>query len=156
MARNRTWYSIATFEIQPFGWNCYSSGVNFTNILQAAFTHADPKSAKKTVKLSSFFALLGSACVKAAHRMLVKLTLAHLMLFAQELGALFRTATRYRISCSRWWRPWQWSDRPCRSGHSGKSELGFPDGSTGPKSVRPFVRNPGPGPELDCYFHVKF
>ena len=30
------------------------SGVNFTNILRAAFTHADPKSAKKTVKLSSF------------------------------------------------------------------------------------------------------
>ena len=28
--------------------------VNFTNIPQAAFTHADPKSAKKTVKFSSF------------------------------------------------------------------------------------------------------
>ncbi len=37
--------------------------------------HADPKSAKKTVKLSFFFVLLGSACVKAAHRMLMKLTL---------------------------------------------------------------------------------
>ena len=31
-----------------------TSGVNFTNVLQAAFTGADPKSAKKTVKLSSF------------------------------------------------------------------------------------------------------
>ena len=30
------------------------SGVNFTNILQAAFTPADPKSKKKTVKSSSF------------------------------------------------------------------------------------------------------
>ena len=29
-------------------------GVNFTNILQAAFICADPKSEKKTVKLSSF------------------------------------------------------------------------------------------------------
>ena len=48
--------------------------VNFTNILQSAFTHADPKKCKKTVRLSSFFALLGSACVKAACRMLVKLT----------------------------------------------------------------------------------
>ena len=28
--------------------------VKFTNILRAAFTHADPKSAKKSVKLSSF------------------------------------------------------------------------------------------------------
>ena len=49
------------------------AGVNFTNILQAAFTPADPKSAKKTVKFSSFIALLGSARVKAARRMLVKL-----------------------------------------------------------------------------------
>ena len=36
-------------------------GVNFTNILWAAFTSADPKSAKKTIKSSSFLALLGSA-----------------------------------------------------------------------------------------------
>ena len=41
-------------------------GVNFNNILQAAFRRADPKSAKKTVKLSSFVALLGTARVKAA------------------------------------------------------------------------------------------
>jgi len=38
------------------------------------YTHADPKSAKKTVKLSVFFALLGSAGVKAACEMLMKLT----------------------------------------------------------------------------------
>ena len=39
-------------------WNdfnyCESSGVNFTNILRAAFTRADPKSAIKTVNSSSF------------------------------------------------------------------------------------------------------
>ena len=35
------------------------------------FTHADPLSAKS---LTVFFALLGSACVKAARKMLVKLT----------------------------------------------------------------------------------
>ena len=51
-----------------------ASGYNFTNVLQSAFTLADPKSAKKTVKSSSCFTLLGSASVKAAHRMLVKLT----------------------------------------------------------------------------------
>ena len=32
------------------------------------------KPQKKTVKLRSFFTLLGSTCIKAAHRMLVKLT----------------------------------------------------------------------------------
>ena len=36
---------------------------------------ADPKSTKKTVKLSSFIALWGSARVKAACRRLVKMTL---------------------------------------------------------------------------------
>ena len=49
------------------------TGVNFTNVLWAAFMRADPKSAKKTVKLSSFIALLGSASVKAARRTLVEL-----------------------------------------------------------------------------------
>ena len=47
--------------------------VNFTNILQAAFTRI-PQKCKKAVKLSSFIALLGSARLKAACRMLVKLT----------------------------------------------------------------------------------
>ena len=45
-----------------------AAGVNFTNILRAAFTHADPKSAKKTVKSSIFFVLSGSKRVKAAHK----------------------------------------------------------------------------------------
>ena len=57
---------------------CYESitptGVKFINVLQAAFTSADTKSAKMTVKSSSFFALSGSACVKAACRTLMKLT----------------------------------------------------------------------------------
>ena len=48
--------------------------VNFTNILRAAFTRVDPKSAKKMLNLTVFFALLGSVRVKAACRMLVKLT----------------------------------------------------------------------------------
>ena len=49
-------------------------GVNFTNALRAAFTRADPKSTKKLLNLMVFFALLGTARVKAAHRMFVKLT----------------------------------------------------------------------------------
>ena len=47
-----------------------TSGVNFTNVLQAAFALVDPKSAKKTVKLSSFFCAFG---IKAARRTLMKL-----------------------------------------------------------------------------------
>jgi len=47
---------------------------NFINILQADFGLRDPESAKKTYNLTVFFALLGSACVKAAHKRLVKLT----------------------------------------------------------------------------------
>jgi len=49
-------------------------GVNFTNIIRAAFPRADPKSAKNNVKLSVFFVLLGSAHIKAACKMLMKLT----------------------------------------------------------------------------------
>jgi len=49
-------------------------GVNVNNVLKAAFTRPDPKSAKKTVKLSVFFSLLGSANAKAARRLWMKLT----------------------------------------------------------------------------------
>ena len=51
-------------------------GVNFTNILRAAFTREDPKIAKELLNLIVFFALLGSLCKKAARRTLVKLTTA--------------------------------------------------------------------------------
>jgi len=49
-------------------------GVDFTNILHKASALTDPKSAKNTVKLSVFFVLLGSVCLKAAHKTLIKLT----------------------------------------------------------------------------------
>jgi len=48
-------------------------GVNFINILLKAFTHADPRSAKMTVNVSVFFALLGSVLAKAACGTLIKL-----------------------------------------------------------------------------------
>jgi hypothetical protein len=48
--------------------------VNFTNILHKAFALKDPKSTKRHWLLYCLFALLGSSRVKAAHRMLVKLT----------------------------------------------------------------------------------
>jgi len=55
-------------------WLEVSLGVNFINILQEAFTRTDPESKKKTDNLTVFFALSGSALVKAACKWLVKLT----------------------------------------------------------------------------------
>ncbi len=46
--------------------------VNFINALLEVYTHADPETAKKTVKLSVFIVLLGSAHAKAAHKTLMK------------------------------------------------------------------------------------
>jgi len=54
-------------------WVKLTPGVNFINILIKAFKQADHKSAKNTVKLSVSFTLLGSAHIKAACKMLVKL-----------------------------------------------------------------------------------
>jgi hypothetical protein len=51
------------------------SSVNFTNVLQATFMLVDPKWVKNTGKSSVYlFTLLGSARVKAVHRMLMKLS----------------------------------------------------------------------------------
>ena len=52
----------------------FGNGVNFTNVLRAAFTHTDPKSAKKDSQVKQFFC----ARVKVARRILVKLTLGRL------------------------------------------------------------------------------
>jgi len=49
-------------------------GVDFTNILRAAFMPADPKSGKNTKGLTVFFALLGSVNGKALCKRLMKLT----------------------------------------------------------------------------------
>ncbi len=57
------------------GEKCGRPGVNFTNILHTAFTLVDPKSIKK-IQLSHqyLFTLLGFESVKAACRMLMKLS----------------------------------------------------------------------------------
>jgi len=52
----------------------WARGVNFINFLWAAFTGADHTSAKKTVKFSVSFALLGSGCTKPICKMMLKLT----------------------------------------------------------------------------------
>ena len=48
--------------------------IGSSTCLRAAFTCADPKKCKKLLELTVFFVLLGSARVKAARKMLVKLT----------------------------------------------------------------------------------
>ena len=48
--------------------------VNFSNIFREAFTNTDPKSVKRQSSHHSLFAILGSVLVKAARKMLVKLT----------------------------------------------------------------------------------
>ncbi len=64
-------------------------GVNFINILWAGFMHADPKSIKMTDYLTAFMALSGSACVKAASRTLMKLTLGRHQVRHLEQGELW-------------------------------------------------------------------
>jgi len=51
-----------------------TQGVNFTNVLCAAFMLVDPERVKNTVSHQYFFTLLRSASVKAVRRMLMKLS----------------------------------------------------------------------------------
>ena len=51
-------------------------GVNFINVFTHSFHERRSQRCKKLLNLTVFLALLGSAWVKAAHEMLVKLTLA--------------------------------------------------------------------------------
>jgi hypothetical protein len=50
-----------------------ATGLNFINVIQTAFACADPECAKRLTMFLSFLALSGSAHVKAAYRMLMKL-----------------------------------------------------------------------------------
>jgi len=59
-------------------------GVNFINALRAPFTCPDPKSAIKNENLTVFFVFLGSACVKASCKTLVKLTPVNLVILTQD------------------------------------------------------------------------
>ncbi len=52
----------------------YGPGVNFINILQAAFTRADPESAKKELQLDCLCCSFEICASKAAYRTLMKLT----------------------------------------------------------------------------------
>ena len=54
--------------------SCLTSGVNFINILWAAFAPVDPKSVKRYLLLDWILTLLGPMRVKAVRRTLMKLS----------------------------------------------------------------------------------
>ncbi len=71
----RNYGSSSNSRIGKSGWHLqgdhlrvHSSGVNFINVLQAAFTCADPKSTKRLKAWLHFFALVGSVHIKAMHK----------------------------------------------------------------------------------------
>jgi len=66
-------YQVFTVSMMQFEV-AKQPGANFINVLQAAFQRTDPKNAKKTVKLSVFYTILGSALPKDARRTLMKVT----------------------------------------------------------------------------------
>ncbi len=74
----RRWATTTTQELNTTwpNWDStrLTSGVNFANILRAAFTSADPKRAKKYSHTVSLFVLLVSVHIKAECKMLMKLT----------------------------------------------------------------------------------
>jgi len=51
-----------------------TQGVNFINIPHATFTNADPEYIKFQLSHQYFFMPLGSACIKASRKTLMKLT----------------------------------------------------------------------------------
>jgi len=74
--------------------------VHFINILRAAFTHIDPESAKKSVNWTVIFAPLGSAHVKAARRMLMKLTPGLVTKWCILLTFIYRRPSLYAVFLS--------------------------------------------------------
>jgi len=78
-------------------------GINFTKILWTPFAHIDPKTVKRYWWLNWIVMLLGSSCIKAAHRTLMKLTPG--LNFTNILCTAFthidpKTVKRY------WWLNW--------------------------------------------------
>jgi len=66
---------IPVCRVDPLRWFlCHLPGVNFTNVLRAAFTLKDPKSRKIQASRQYLIVLLGSSNVEAANKMLMKLT----------------------------------------------------------------------------------
>ena len=57
-----------------FSFKMYVPGANFINVSTCSFYVHSSQRRKKLLNLTVFFALLGSARVKAARKMLVKLT----------------------------------------------------------------------------------
>jgi len=72
-------FQLSFFFRGPYDGQIFQPGVNFTNILRASFTHADPKRAKKQLHHQCLFSLLGYALIKTVCKTLVKLTTGRLL-----------------------------------------------------------------------------
>jgi len=79
-AKSRLFGFISIFPLEFYyfilRWNvsAVQPGVNFANVLQAAFTSKNPKSTKSQLNHQFLFALLGSEDIKAVCKILVKST----------------------------------------------------------------------------------
>ncbi len=86
-----------------------SPRVDFTNVLQAAFTPVDPLSVKRYFWLNcSFFTLLGSMSVKAVLRKLMKLSPGRVFVISE---LKFRVNNNYRIKTGKSGMPEGWDKR---------------------------------------------
>jgi len=72
-----------------WAWRYWTSGVNFTNVLQAAFTNEDPKSTKQQSSHQCLLVLLGSALIKVDCKTLTKSTPEEK--YVQSLKLIIRT-----------------------------------------------------------------
>ena len=80
------------------------SVVNFINVFTRSFYTCRSWKRKKLLELTVFFALLGSALIKAACKMLVKLTLALLLLLL--LFSHIKVKTENKTIVSNLWTFW--------------------------------------------------
>ncbi len=68
---------LGSTSVKAVGWMLMklTAGVNFINTILESFMHVDPKIAKRFWQLDWIFTLLGSLCLKATPKHLVKSTL---------------------------------------------------------------------------------
>ncbi len=106
-------YSQHLWRVKCLVFCLFCSGVNFINILWAAFMCIDPqKCKKKTDNLTVFFALSGSEWVKPARKILVKS-----MPQVNFINILHKSLKRH-------WQPdWVWGATGIKAAHKDVDEI---------------------------------
>jgi len=79
-------------------------GLNFINILRTAFAPTDAERVKNQLRLQNIFMLLGSACVKAARRTLMKLTPSCKKIFTFSFPGSKTSVSPYHVTLLNIWR----------------------------------------------------